>query len=341
MLSLVLLLLCGCSSEGQPRISAGFESLRAYAYDEALESFALAREEGEDPQQAIRGEGMVYLSMGEYEQAAEKFLESLRQGGGIPVQLDYDTNYYLAECYMKLERYEDAIAVYDAILALRRRDADAWYLRGLARLRTGDTEHAREDLYKAMELEPENYDRMLLVYEAFVEAGLEEEGALILSRAMEKESVSMTNYEKGRMSYYLGNNAQAQSFLEQARNDRDADKEAVTLLLGQTAQRQEDYNYAVSVYRTFLAEESNHPQIWNQLGLCLTRMGEYDGAIEAFEAGRALEGNDCLRELTRNQVAAYEYSSRFQEARMLMEQYLRSWPDDEEAKREYIFLSTR
>ena len=151
----------------------------------------------------------------------------------------------------------------------------------------------------------------------------------------------MTNFEKGQISYYLGNNAEAQSFLEAARNERDQEKEPVVIMLGQTGEKQGDYNYAISVYRTYLSENPESATVYNQLGMCQIRQGDYDGAVTSFESGLALEDRGLNQALSLNRITAYEYKGDFETAASLMESYLQTYPDDEAAARENIFLSTR
>ena len=113
------------------------------------------------------------------------------------------------------------------------------------------------------------------------------------------------------------------------------------LLLGQTGEKQGDFNYAISVYKTFLAEDSDHPDIYNQLGLCQLNMGDYEGAVTSFEAGLALGNSDYSRALLMNEITAYEHAGNFAQAKTLMEKYRKAYPDDADAEREEIFLSTR
>lgn len=341
LLTACLLMACSGSTGSGGWTEEGYSRIEAHRYEEALESFEKAREEGELQRLIDRGEGISLLTLGEYEQAEEKFLSSLAGSGLIPEKLDYDTNLYLAECLVKEGKFVEAIEVYDAVLTLKDKNRDARYLRGVAELSAGMSEKAWADFNKVMAMDPTDYDRLLDIYEALASAGMENDGLALLQRAMNDGSSSMTNYEKGRISYYLGNNAEAQSFLEQARNERDVDKLPVVIMLGKTAEKQGDYNYAVSVYRMFLSDDAAHPEVWNSLGLCLMKMGDYDSAIAAFESGRTLPDGEKDRALMRNEVVVYEYSGQFQQARILMEKYLKAWPDDEEARREYIFLSTR
>ena len=158
---------------------------------------------------------------------------------------------------------------------------------------------------------------------------------------MDNGSNFMSNYEKGQMAFYLGNNAEAQSFLEAARNERDQEKEPLVLLLGQTGEKQGDYNYAISVYKTFLNEVPSSAKVYNQLGMCQIRQGDYDGAVSSFEAGLAVDDKEMNQAIRLNEITAYEYMGEFSMAQSLMSSYLADYPDDEAAQRENIFLSTR
>ncbi|MBQ7679150.1 MAG: tetratricopeptide repeat protein [Butyrivibrio sp.] len=341
LLCLLLGMGAGCGSRETAHIDAATAALQIQDFETAATELAIAEENGENARERLRSAGISQLMQGDPSAAVESLLASFSGSIGWPDAMDYDTNYYLAEAYLKQGSYSEAAAVYDAILGLKPNEVTATRLRGAAELAGGDYDRAITDFHRAIQLAPRDYDQLIAIYRMLADAGYEEEGAALLQRAQDAGISFMTNYEKGQIAYYLGKNAEAQSYLEQARNERDADKAPAVALLGQTAEKQGDYNYAVSVYRTFLTEDSAHPEIWNQLGLCLIRMGDYEGAIDAFEAGLALEDNSYDQALTRNEILAYEESGAFTQARVRMEQYLHRWPDDEEAAREYIFLSTR
>jgi len=83
------------------------------------------------------------------------------------------------------------------------------------------------------------------------------------------------------------------------------------------------------------------PQIYNQLGICRINMGDYEGALRAFHAGMAIEDNDILQTLLFNEIVTYEFLGDFKKAAVLMDGYLRSYPDDKVARRENYFLQTR
>ena len=64
-------------------------------------------------------------------------------------------------------------------------------------------------------------------------------------------------------------------------------------------------------------------------------------ALEAFQTGKRMENATMLQTLSFNEIVAYEHLGEFKQAYELMGTYLKNYPDDEQAKREYEFLSTR
>lgn len=341
--AITLSILCsGCSAvANHDNIDSGLAYIETLEYENALESFNKAIEAGEDDGLLYRGLGIAYMKLGRYEEAKEALLKSLESSNGIVSSMDFDTNYYLADCYSSLGDYESAENTYNAILNLHPNDKDAYYLRGVARLKEGNHDDAYADFMKSISLDSRDIDTLVMIYKALADYGYEEEGLAILQDAMDNADQYMSNYEKGQISYYLGNNAEAQNYLEQARSERDTEKAPVVLLLGLTAQKQGDYNYAVSVYKSFLENDSEHADIYNQLGLCQIQMGDYEGAAESFDAGIALNDSSITQTLQLNKITAYEYKGDFATAKSLMEQYIQSYPDDADAAREYVFLSTR
>ncbi|WP_081644271.1 tetratricopeptide repeat protein [Butyrivibrio sp. AE3009] len=339
---LASVLLSGCGSlVGRRNIDSGFAYIESHEYENALESFASAENNGEDECLLHRGRGIALLKTGEYEQAATELLASLAADEGIVDDMDFDTNYYLAEAFFNMGEYSKAKEVYDAILGLRSKDSSAYYLRGVALLASGDHDNAYSDFTRAITLSPKDYSMIIMIYRALDEHGYGDEATALLQTAMDNGQNFMTNYEKGQISYYLGNNAEAQSYLEAARNERDQEKEPVVLLLGQTGEKQGDYNYAISVYKTYISENPDSALVYNQLGMCQIKQGDYEGAVASFQSGLALGDKDVEQALMLNEITAYEYMGEFGLASSLMETYRHDYPDDEVAARENVFLSTR
>lgn len=333
----IVLCLTGCGNSGQENINAGMDAIAAMDYKQAITSFESALLNGENVRLLYRGQGLAYMGMTQYAEAAQAFERALQNSNILVDSLDYDINYYLATAYYKSGEKQKAMEVYDAILALKSTEADAWFLRGTVKLELGNYEGAMADFDKAISLNSKDYGRLISIYQVLEQNGYKEIGQEYLQKAME-DSSSMTDYELGRISYYLEDYATASTHLERAREKGD---EETMLYLGRTYEALGDYNYAASVYSTYLTEHNDSEQIYNQLGICRMQMGSYQEALSAFQAGMSVEDNSMLQTLQFNEIVAYEYLGEFKKAAVLMENYLKTYPDEEAAIRENSFLQTR
>lgn len=314
------------------------EAIKSLDYDTALTCFEAAKEAGENERLLYRGEGIAYLGKTMYPEAVEAFLTSLNHSNGLIENMDYDINYYLATAYYKQGDYDNAIAVYDAIIAMKKDEKDALYFRGAAYTKKDQIEEAQQSFDAAIAAAPSDYDRIIDIYCILNEHGYKEIGTAYLQTAMENDTKKMTNYEKGRISYYLEDYENARTYLEKARDEKGY--EAV-LFLGKTYETLGDNNYAISVYNTYLESNPDAAQVWNQLGLCKLNMEDNEGALQAFQTAMQIENNGMMQTLKMNEIIAYEHLHEYKKASVLMESYLKSYPDDETAQREYLFLKTR
>lgn len=328
---------CGIGKLGE-YTKAGMNEISNLNYQTAMESFALAQEHGEDPQMLARGRGIASYYLMDYESSVAYYLESLSYSSGIFDESDFDTNYYLAQSYEKLDQYESAIETYTAILNLHAKDVLAYYLRGTDYLIIGEHDLAIEDFDKALKLDENNYDLRIEIAGRLSENYYEEEGKKYLQNFLVEKEKKLTSYDKGRIYYYMGEYEQAKGFLDDARDD---DDQNTVLFLGKTYEKLGDYNYAASVYSSFLKRHPESAVIYNELGVCKIESRLYSEALDAFESGRNIENNGIEQTLLFNEIIACEYNGDFKKAKTLMAGYIRKYPDDEKAKRENVFLSTR
>lgn len=335
--ALGILFLSGCGSEETTYTQNGMDELATLNYSEALENFASAREAGEDERLILRGEGMVYLAQLDYQNAIDCFISCLSLSDGVPEDMDYDVNYYLAAAYYKNGQLEEALNVYDSILTLRDNEATAYYLRGIVILDQGTLDDAMADFKKAMEINKGDYDMVLDIYQAMAAHGYKDAGRDMLSSCIASDS-NMSDYDMGRFEYYLANYDSAKTYFEQAQK---GDEAQITLYLGRTYEALGDYNYAISLYNTYLDKEHNDSQIYNQMGLCQMKMERYSEALASFQAGMNQEDSTIMQTLKFNEIVAYEYMQEYQTAASLMSTYIKTYPDDEDAVREYEFLKSR
>ena len=330
--------LSGCNiNKSTENIKQGFDAITVLKYEEALTYFASAAEAGENIQQIARGQGIAYLGLAKYNEAVEQFLTALSYSNEFVDDFDFDTNYYLATAYFKNGQIAEAGNVYSAILNLRD-DREAHYLRGVVYLEEGKLDEAKKDFDIALGKDSSDYDMRVNIATALMEKGYEEEGKAYLQAALGSNEKKISDYDKGRLSYYMGDYENARNYLESAKGNKNAE---TVLLLGQTYEKLGDYNYAASVYSNYLTENPKHVIIFNRLGMCKLQGGDAESALNYFEQALALEDPSMAQVLKFNQIVAYEHLGEFEQANLLMKNYLQIYPDDKDALREYEFLKSR
>ena len=331
------LMLTGCGA-ATAKTKEAMELVKALDYAGALTVFDAAEEAEENERLIARGRGIAHMGLTEYEEAITCFKEALASSNGLIESVDFDLNYYLAAAYIKNGQHSDAEAAYDAILALRPQEEDAYFLRGSVRLALNDYEGAKADFDKVISMDAKDYERLIEIYELLTHYGYKEVGQEYLQNALTNDAKGMNAYDSGRIYYHLGEYQKAYIALEEAKEKGGAES---YLYLGKAYEATGDYNYAASVYNSFLSKEKGNAELYNQLGLCEMELGEYQKALEAFQAGKEIENSGYLQTLSFNEIVAYEHLGDYQKAAVLLDSYLKTYPDDEKAKREKDFLSTR
>ena len=329
-------MLTGCGSD-TTKINEGMQLVETLDYQGALNAFDEAEGLGEDSRLLARGRGIASMGLTEYDQAVEYFTQALELSDGWIQNVDYDMNYYLAAAYTKNGQPAEAKKVYDAILGLKPEEKDAYFLRGSVELELGDYESAKADFDRVISMDPKNYDRLIDIYEVLAEHGYREAGQEYLQNVLDTAK-QLDAYDSGRIYYYLGEYQKAYLALEEAKDKGGADS---YLYLGRSYEATGDYNYASNVYNNYLSKQGSNAEIYNQLGLCEMAKKEYQKALEAFQAGKQIEGNELMQTLSFNEIVAYEYLEEYQKAAVLLKTYLQNYPDDQTAIREQAFLSTR
>lgn len=329
--------LTGCG-KGSDNLKAAYECLNNLDYDGALASLAGAEEAGEDARQIARARGIAYIGQADYVSASQQFVIALQSGTGYPDAMDVDINYYLAASYDCIGDYAAAEDRYNAIISYCD-DTESYLLRASARLKQGDFENAVSDFNVVISRNPDDYDTLIGIYEMLSAIGYPEAGLEYIKNAIAGDSGKMTDSEKGRMYYYLGEYTQAAALLESARN---ADSSVTSsLFLGRTYEAMGEYNYAANVYESYIGSKGANSELYDQLGLCRLKMGEYEAALEAFKAGIEADDGTFAKSLEYNMAVAYEYTADFATARELLQAYIAKYPDDADAARELTFLATR
>ena len=292
----------------------------------------------EEGKLAYRSRGIAQLTDGDYDGAVESLTSALSCSNGLIEQADIDISFYMAVAEYKSGNIEKAYDTVDSIIALRPKDDGAYFVRGKINLALGNKDGAISDFDKSVSLAPENYGRYVGIYEELHAKGYDSEASGYLEKALAAGS-KLSDYNKGVLEYYMGSYTEARTDLENAKKSQN--NENVTLYLGKTYEALGDDTYAMTIYSDYLRENSSAGRIYEQLAECMLRGGDYNGALETIEAGLSLGGGEGMAGMMFDRVVAYERLYDFESAKKSMEEYLQMFPDDEVARRENVFLSSR
>jgi tetratricopeptide (TPR) repeat protein len=291
-----------------------------------------------EQEEAYRSEGIAAYKAGDYQTAIEKFDLALEESNGDTSELETDIIYYKAKALVENKDPESAIAIYDSILEEDPSDSDTWYLRGCASLAAGLIEQADTDFARAVQNAPNDYELTFAVYQAFKNADQPEKANAALEQALAFEEESEEDLcRKGYICYLLNDTDQANSYLAQAIEE--GSDQAVLyqgMIYAQTGQRED----AVAMFDRYASEHEDDEKEMLDLAAAAEGGGLYEDAIRYYSALREMEDADGQAVL-KGLIASYEGSGDYDTAYTLLEEYLQSWPDDEEAQKELTFVQTR
>ena len=285
-----------------------------------------------------RAQGIESLGEGRSEDAENAFIRALSCSNGIIEQADIDISYYLAVAEFKSGDFEAAHSTADAIAAIRPDDDGVYFRRGKIELAEGNKDAAMADFDKTVQLAPTNYDRFVGIYEELHAKGYDGEASAYLEKAI-SAGEKLSDYNKGVLEYYLGSYTDARNDLENAK--KSASGEDLTLYLGRTYEALGDDGYAMTLYEEYLRTDSSAGRVYEQLATCRLNKGDYEGALDTIESGLSLGGGQSQQGMMFERIVAYERLYDFASAKKYMEEYLELYPDDEVARRESVFLSSR
>ena len=288
---------------------------------------------------ALRDEGVELMDSGDYEGAIDKFDEALSCSIGKVTDLEIDINYYKAAAQYNAGLFDDAVDTYSALIKYDGDNYEPYFLRGSIYADQGETTQAITDYDKAIECDEKNYLLYIQIYENLNELGYADQGMVYLNQALDVSDKSANGkYYKGRIYYILGDEEKAEEYLSAA-----VDKDVVEakLYLAKLYQSQGNTDAAQELLEEYANSDEVTSDALATLGDIEMSSGEYENALNYYEAGLSLDSIDNMADLLKGQVAALEYLGRFDEAEEVLTQYVETYPNDEEAAKELIFLQTR
>jgi tetratricopeptide (TPR) repeat protein len=336
--------LSGCSFPNKGSDSGayqkGLDALESGDYDSAMTQFRTAVDQDSRVAESYRGEGIVYMKQGDYDSAAtvfERSLTALRKSQNQDAEFEEDVEYYLAEAYLRNNQIDQALELY-AELEDGKNPAQAYLLHGIANIKNNDIDSAKEDFDQVVKKNL-SYENCIRIYEALAGASHKADGAAYLEQALNEEPKTADDYYYQGMVYYdLGNTDKALESFKTAVDEGSADASSMYAKVCIDAGKTDD---ARSVFNAMVKDGTNLAAAYNGLALCSIADGDYDDALSQIQNGLDQNDDSANEALLYNEVVVYEKKLDFETAKSKMESFLQTYPDNEEAQREYKFLQTR
>ncbi|WP_044936237.1 tetratricopeptide repeat protein, partial [Pseudobutyrivibrio sp. C4] len=287
----------------------------------------------------LRDQGIEQMDAGNYEEAITLFDQALAKSIGKVTDLEIDINYYKAAAQFSAGSFDDAVKTYTYLIKYDCDNYEAYFLRGSIYATEGEIGEAITDYDAAVAIDEKNYLLYIQIYENLNSLGYTDQGLVYLNNALDVSDKSANaKYYKGRIYYMLGQTADAQEYLQAA-----VDKDVIEakLYLAKLYQDSGDYDSAQTLLEEYAASDEVTSSALAALGDIEMTNGNYENALGYYQAGLSLDSIDNMSELMKGQVAALEKLERYSEAKDVLTQYLESYPNDEEASKELIFLETR
>lgn len=320
------------------RIYLGMTKIELEDYDGAVESFDAAISIDKECRDAYRGKGIVYYKEGDFAGAIVQLKEAIDMSGSKYDDIHVDALKYYASSLFITEDYANAADAYTTLLdKVSGSDrADLYYYRGTSYIFLGDENKAVADYEESLKICGDNYITYCNMYSNFMEAGYTDRAESYLKRLLNGDDTDKLLF--GRTYFNLGDYDRAREYLESAYADGESD---AAYYLAMTYEKLQNYAEADRLYQEYLGEHPSDAHIYNQYGAYLINRGNYDGALAYIDTGIGYNDPQVMQELYFNRAVCYEYKHDYAKALEYFSEYVKKYPNDRDARREYEFLLTR
>lgn len=288
---------------------------------------------------SLRDQGIEAMDNKDYEGAIALFDQALGCSIGKVTDLEIDIDYYKAAAQFRNGQFEDAATTYTYLIKYDEKNYKPYFLRGSIYASEGEIGEAIRDYDAAVAIDEKNYLLYIEIYENLNSLGYTDQALVYLNNALNVDDKSANaKYFKGRIYYLLGQTDEAEKLLKEAIDKGVLDAK---LYLAKIYQDASDYVSAQALLEEYASSDQVTSDALGILGDIELSSGNYENALNYYKAGLTLDSIGNMPQLMKGQVAALEKLYRFQEAKDVLTQYLESYPGDEEAQKELVFLQTR
>lgn len=293
----------------------------------------------------LRGKGIAYIKLKEYEKAKE-CLEKALDITEVS-ELDRDILAYLGVCCKALGEYDQALEVYTSLIQAKKSNAAAYADRAEIYSILGETEKASSDYDTAIALDNTEFSYYFGKYNLYAEAAAAgdmdaaEKAQEVLSAAYAlKTTTSEDFYNLAIIHFLSGDYDVAAAEMEAAAEEGFLE---AYFYLGTIYRQKEVWDKAYEYYCKYEeAVDSIHlASFYEGMADCYLQQQELDKALEMVEKGLALRDKSSQASFLYREVFLYEKKMDYAMAAEKAAAYLEIYPDDVTMKQELVFLETR
>lgn len=287
---------------------------------------------------ALRGKGIAYYRMQNYENAVDEFKAALKIDE-LP-ELSMDILYYMGSSYREEAKYQEAQDVYTKLLKDDQDNASVYGDRAYCYQCMGEYKKSLEDYDKAISLKPDDFRYYFGKYNLLTAQGEEAAAIKVLQKAADIKAVSdEDNYNLAKLHYYQKDYDTALPELEESLKLGFSEAD---YYIGEIYRINKDYTKAIYYYENYIKTGNIPvPNVYNQIAVCQMKTGDYEKALEYLETGITYQSAGSMQFLLKNEIIAYEKLGDFNTADEKLKSYLDAYPDDKNASREADFMDTR
>lgn len=320
------------------RVYLAMAQLELEDFDGAVESFDAAIALDENCRDAYRGKGIVYYREGNYADAITVLKEVVDRSDGKHDDIYVDALRYYASAKLLTEDYAGAVEAYTLLLdnVSGKEKADLYYNRGTAYVFLRDENSAVVDYEESLKICDDNYSTYCNMYSNFMEAGYKDRAESYLKRLLNGDDEDKLLF--GKTYYNLGDYDKAQQYLEAAYTEGE---DEAAYYLAMTYEKLQNYAKADELYQEYLGKHPSDAHIYNQYGAYLINRGNYESALVYIDTGIEYNDANVMQQLLFNRAVCYEYMHEYAKALEYFNEYIKKYPGDKAAMREYEFLQTR
>lgn len=333
-----VLCIAGCGGKQQQIFSQAEEDLRLGSYETALQGFVSSVSSEYKLPESYRGAGIAALHMGDYEEAIDYFGNALENKDSSR-SLKKDLYAYRATAELKAGLLDDAMSDCQTLAEDYDLNADGYYLTGCVALAMDSYDEAASNFEQAYS-EDAGYDMAIQIYEAYLNRGMEADGTRYLEAVLQSQPEKAEDYcSRGLIYYYMEDYENAQKELDQAIDKGSTEAKQI---LGMIYLAKRDTSSARTMYQEYIdGEGSSTARGYNGLALCDIADGSYDSALNNISSGIETADMEEMQDLLFNEIVVYEKQLDFSTALAKAQDYVKMYPDDEDAAKELTFLQSR